>query len=180
MASHDPIPIPLGYRGHHTALGYTIYFSREGPPNRFPQVSFSGSDSALIRGLRSAFLSLIGTQTVPGSLQFGFRSTSRSPYCFLSIVEGTSQGLPQKSNRLLAGGASQWPPQILILSRALSLRLYPSLSNHLPPNHHSVISCSFAAPFGLGSFGLLSFCRSWWSQLSCPSAAPVGLNSIPP
>ncbi|GFV60704.1 hypothetical protein TNCV_4180401 [Trichonephila clavipes] len=53
--------------------------------------------SVLLRGLRFsiAFLSLIGTQTVPGSPQFGFRRTSRSPYHFSSVAEGTSQRLPQ-------------------------------------------------------------------------------------
>ncbi|GFU92814.1 uncharacterized protein TNCV_1058961 [Trichonephila clavipes] len=59
---------------------------------------FSCSESALIRGLGIAFLSLIGTQTVPGSPQFGFCRTSWSPYRFSSIAEGTSHGLPQKSN----------------------------------------------------------------------------------
>ncbi|GFV26790.1 e3 ubiquitin-protein ligase TRIM33 [Trichonephila clavipes] len=39
---------------------------------------------------------------------------------------------------------------------------YISLSNHLSPNHPSVISCSFAAPVGLGSLDL------------CSSTAPIG------
>ncbi|GFV24493.1 hypothetical protein TNCV_4524261, partial [Trichonephila clavipes] len=130
--------------------------------------------------LRS-FLSLIGTQTVPGYLQFRFRSTSRSPYRFLSIVEGTLQGRPQKSNRLLAGGASQRHPQIPIFFRAFSLRflsfslltlsriiillsslvLLPPLSVSAP-----LISCPSAAPVGLNSLDLLSFCCPYRSQLN--------------
>ncbi|PRD27551.1 UNVERIFIED_CONTAM: hypothetical protein NCL1_35043 [Trichonephila clavipes] len=67
----------------------------------------AGSKSTLLRGLSIAFLSLIGTQTVPGSPQFGFRRTSWSPYRFPSIAEGTSQRLPQKSS--LFFGLSRYP-----------------------------------------------------------------------
>ncbi|GFX58918.1 hypothetical protein TNCV_806221 [Trichonephila clavipes] len=101
--------------------------------------------SALLRGLRIRLirgpivvLSLIETQTVSGSPQFGFRCTSRFPYCFFSIAEGTSPGLSQKFR----------------LSQALSLPLYISLSNHISPNHPSVISCSSVAPVGLSPFDL--------------------------
>ncbi|GFV99150.1 uncharacterized protein TNCV_1511231 [Trichonephila clavipes] len=53
---------------------------------------------------------------------------------------------------------------ISFLSSALPL--YHSLSPHLsPPNHPSVIYCSSAAPVGLGSLDLLSFCRPYRSQL---------------
>ncbi|GFS99940.1 hypothetical protein TNCV_4196261 [Trichonephila clavipes] len=154
-------------RPFQSPYAYPVVLTRKnnGIPPDSPE-AFSGSDSTLIRGLRSAFLSLIRTQAAPGSLQFECRSTSWSPYHFLSIAEGTSEGLPQKSNRLLAGGASPRCPQIpnLPLGRSRST-FYRSLSNHVPPNHPSVISCSLAAPVGLGSLDLFFFCRSCRSQL---------------
>ncbi|GFX75241.1 hypothetical protein TNCV_3954921 [Trichonephila clavipes] len=49
--------------------------------------------SALLRGLSIAFLSLIGTQTVPGSLQFGFRAVLRClPYRFALSLKGPHKG----------------------------------------------------------------------------------------
>ncbi|GFT55680.1 uncharacterized protein TNCV_1785791 [Trichonephila clavipes] len=90
-----------------------------GPPNRFPHVKFSSSESALIRGFSIAFLSLIGTQTVPESPQFGFRCTSQSPYRFSSIAEGTSQRLPRKSSL----------KSIFSLGRSLSPYMYLSLTS---------------------------------------------------
>ncbi|GFW00582.1 uncharacterized protein TNCV_2283281 [Trichonephila clavipes] len=59
--------------------------------------------SALLRGLSIAFLSLIGTQTVPGSPQFGIRCTSRSPYRFLSIAERDITRAPSKIQSLSLG-----------------------------------------------------------------------------
>ncbi|GFV61774.1 putative RNA-directed DNA polymerase from transposon X-element [Trichonephila clavipes] len=118
-------------------------------------------------------LSLIWTWTVPGSLHFIFRSTSWSPYRF-SLAEGTSPVLSQKSNRFLARGASQPHPQnpnlfwgalaphFIFLSQTISsFTLLPSLVL-LPPLSDSspLISCSSAAPVGLGSLDLLSFCRT--------------------
>ncbi|GFY13930.1 uncharacterized protein TNCV_1295911 [Trichonephila clavipes] len=100
---------------------------------------FAGSKSALLRGLSIAFLSLIGTQIVPGSPQFGFRRTSRSPYRFSFIAEGNSQRLPQKSS--------------LFSSDSLA-PLISSFSYHPSPNHPSVISCSSAAPVGLSPLDL--------------------------
>ncbi|GFX38941.1 hypothetical protein TNCV_747201 [Trichonephila clavipes] len=152
-------------------------------------VSFSGSDSALIRGLRSAFLSLLGTQTVPGSLQFGFRNTSRSPYRFLyrgrvltrapSKIQSPSRwrGIttaPSNPN-LPSGALAPLIPLSLTISRLIillsSLVLLPPLSNSAP-----LISFSSAAPIGLGSLDLVSVSAR---LISCPSTAPTGLNSIP-
>ncbi|GFW86700.1 uncharacterized protein TNCV_4334841 [Trichonephila clavipes] len=138
---------------------------------------FAGSKSALLRGISIAFLSLIGTQKVPGSPQFVFRRTSRSPYRFSSRWRDLTMG----------------PSKIQSSSRALSLPLYLSPSNHFSPNHPFLISCSSAAPVGLSSLVLLFFCRPCRSRLpcslvllpplsvsaplfSCSSAAPVGLS----
>ncbi|GFX02954.1 hypothetical protein TNCV_390391 [Trichonephila clavipes] len=95
-----------------------------------------------------AFLSLIGTQTVPGKLPSSeFHRTLRSLYRFSSIAEGTSQPLPQKS----------------IFTDSLA-PLISSFSYHPLPNHPSVIACSSATPVGLGSLDLLFFCHPCRSQ----------------
>ncbi|GFX98742.1 hypothetical protein TNCV_1503201 [Trichonephila clavipes] len=125
-------------------------------------------------------LSLIGTQTVPGSPQFGFRRLRGFPRFF---AEETSQGLPQKFS-LFAGGASQRlspkktqslslrgasqepPPNLNQSSLGLSHSTYiHSLSSHPSPNH-PLMFCPFAAPVGLGSLDLFFFCH------------PVRLNSF--
>ncbi|GFW60631.1 uncharacterized protein TNCV_569771 [Trichonephila clavipes] len=57
----------------------------------------------------------------------------------------------------------------------LFIYLSLSLSNHLPPNHPSVISYSFAVPVGLNSLDLLFFCGPCRSQLNSSLAqwAPI-------
>ncbi|GFY02069.1 hypothetical protein TNCV_5099301 [Trichonephila clavipes] len=57
----------------------------------------------------------------------------------------------------------------LFLSGPLA-HLISSLSYHPSPNPPPVISCSFAAPVGLGSLDLLLFCRPCRSQLISPLA----------
>ncbi|PRD29612.1 UNVERIFIED_CONTAM: hypothetical protein NCL1_28851 [Trichonephila clavipes] len=65
--------------------------------------------------------------TVPGSPQFGFRRTSRTPCRFSSIAEGTSQGLPQKSSFSLEGLHNGSLKSNLPLSGALVPLIYISL-----------------------------------------------------
>ncbi|GFX31758.1 uncharacterized protein TNCV_170911 [Trichonephila clavipes] len=67
---------------------------------------------------------------------------------FFLLAEGTSQRLPQNPISFL--GHSRSP--------------YIYVSNHLSPNHPSVICCSSAAPVDLGSLDLLFFCRPCRSQ----------------
>ncbi|GFX99087.1 hypothetical protein TNCV_2492691 [Trichonephila clavipes] len=86
---------------------------------------------------RIAFLSLIGTQTVPGSPQFGICRTSWSHYRFSSSLKGHHNG-SLKIQSLF--GLSRSP--------------YIYISNNLSPNHPSVVSCSSAAPVGLSPFHL--------------------------
>ncbi|GFW50832.1 SCAN domain-containing protein 3 [Trichonephila clavipes] len=104
-----------------------------------------GSNKTLV----DAMTDIVGFVTF---IEFGFRSTSRSP-SFVSRAEGTSSGLRQKFNRLLAGGHPQNLNRPLGRSRSAS---YLSFSNHLPSNHpfHFLF---FAAPVGLGSLDLLSY-----------------------
>ncbi|GFT89409.1 hypothetical protein TNCV_4386951 [Trichonephila clavipes] len=124
---------------------------------------FAGFKSALLRGLSIAFLSLIGTQTVRGSPQFEFRSTSRYPYRFALSLKGPHKGS-------LKNPVFRWRSFTTALSKiqsSLSGALAPlisSLSYHPSPNYPSVISCSFAASVGLGSLDLLFFCHPCRSQ----------------
>ncbi|GFU71709.1 hypothetical protein TNCV_4412831 [Trichonephila clavipes] len=73
-------------------------------------------------------LSLIGTQTVPGSSQFGFRRLRGFPRFF---VEGTSQGFPQKSSSFVGGDNGSLQKR---KTQSLSLR---GDSHQQPPNHNS-------------------------------------------
>ncbi|GFX07356.1 hypothetical protein TNCV_504141 [Trichonephila clavipes] len=76
----------------------------------------------------------------------------------------------------LAEGASQRLPQNPVsTSGSLAHLIYIYISNHLSPNPTSVISCSSAFPVGLGSLGLLFFCRLCQTQtiLSLSQWAPM-------
>ncbi|GFU37759.1 hypothetical protein TNCV_1466251 [Trichonephila clavipes] len=98
-------------------------------------------------------------------------------------MEGTSPGLPQKSYRLLAGGASQRHPQNLNLPLGLPRSLISTLSlSH--PIHRLIILLifyPFAAPVGLSA--PLTFFSSASLSVSTPlicclSADSVGLDTF--
>ncbi|GFY34631.1 hypothetical protein TNCV_1373221 [Trichonephila clavipes] len=85
-------------------------------------------------------------------------------YCFSLSLKGPHKGSTKTQS--FAEGASQ---RLSLKSKLFSGPLAPlisPLSYHLSPNHPPGISCSFAAPVGLGSLN------------SCSSVASVGLNSF--
>ncbi|GFU78698.1 hypothetical protein TNCV_2303091 [Trichonephila clavipes] len=108
-----------------------------------------------------SLLLLIGTQTVPGSPQFVFRSLRGLP--LVSIEEGA----PSKIQ-----SPSRWRGFTTAFSKSpssLSDPLAPLISTLSHPIHRLIILlifCPFAAPVGFGSLCLFFFCR------------PVGLNSF--
>ncbi|GFY00452.1 hypothetical protein TNCV_1664911 [Trichonephila clavipes] len=134
-------PIPrIRKKGSLSIIPHRVWVSSLAP-NPPCSCSFAISlvpKSALIRGFSIAFLSLIGTQTVPRSPQFGIHRTERTQYRFFLLAGGTSNGSLKIQSPF---GCSRSP--------------YIFLSNHLSPYHSSVISCSSATPVGLSPFDLL-------------------------
>ncbi|GFV08378.1 hypothetical protein TNCV_328121 [Trichonephila clavipes] len=114
-----------------------------------------------------AFLSLIGTQTVPGSPQFEFRSTSRSPHRFALSLKGPHKGSLKNPVFRWRSFTTALENPIFFFSQALLLPLYPLF--------HTILHLIFL----LGSLVLLSPLSVTAPLFSCSSAASVGLNSSP-
>ncbi|GFU02673.1 hypothetical protein TNCV_535031 [Trichonephila clavipes] len=134
------------------------------PSTRVIPTVLAGSKSTLYCVPSLVFLTLIGTQTVPRSPQFGFHSTSCSPYRFPLSLKGPHKGSlknPVFRCRSFTTALSKIPSFLLgpLAPLICSLSYYPS------PNPPPGISCSFAAPVGLDTLGLLFFCRPCRSQL---------------
>ncbi|GFT44917.1 hypothetical protein TNCV_1241511, partial [Trichonephila clavipes] len=134
------------------------------PPNRFSHVKFLRFRLRLNSRASQRFPLADRHSDRSGYLQFRFRA-SRSPYRF-SLYRGRDlTRAPSNQSPSRWRSFTTAPSNPNLLSGVLATLFYLSLSNPLPHNHPSVISCSFAAPVGLGSLDLLSFCRSCRSQL---------------